>query len=76
MVGGRIAKESLPPAFDCTQPGIVQEVDGQNDFGEDQLVTFTENGEVTGGLVEIQVVSLTWPGEARPKPSPRANRNR
>ncbi|MER6760636.1 MULTISPECIES: hypothetical protein [Amycolatopsis] len=51
-------------------------MDGQNDFGEDQLVTFTENGEVTGGLVEIQVVSLTWPGEARPKPSPRANRNR
>ncbi|MFI6218817.1 DUF4365 domain-containing protein [Nocardia brasiliensis] len=34
---------------------IVQEVDGQNDFGEDQLVTFTEDGEVTGDLVKIQV---------------------
>ncbi|WP_406639597.1 DUF4365 domain-containing protein [Amycolatopsis sp. WGS_07] len=34
---------------------IVQEVDGQNDFGEDLLVTFTEDGEVTGDLVKIQV---------------------
>ncbi len=34
---------------------IVQEVDGQNDFGEDQHVTFTEDGEVTGDLVKIQV---------------------
>ncbi|WP_211239322.1 DUF4365 domain-containing protein [Actinokineospora inagensis] len=34
---------------------IVQEVDGQNDFGEDQHVTFTEAGEVTGDLVKIQV---------------------
>ncbi|MCP2099771.1 protein of unknown function (DUF4365) [Actinosynnema pretiosum] len=34
---------------------IVQEVDGQNDFGEDQHVTFTENGEVTGDVVKIQV---------------------
>lgn len=34
---------------------IVQEVDGQNDFGEDQHVTFTENGEVTGDLVKIQI---------------------
>jgi hypothetical protein len=35
---------------------IVQEVDGQNDFGEDQHVTFTEDGEVTGDLVKIQVL--------------------
>lgn len=34
---------------------IVQEVDGQNDFGEDQHVTFTEDGQVTGDLVKIQV---------------------
>jgi hypothetical protein len=34
---------------------VVQEVDGQNDFGEDQHVTFTEDGEVTGDLVKIQV---------------------
>jgi hypothetical protein len=34
---------------------IVQEVDGQNDFGEDQHVTFTEDGEVSGDLVKIQV---------------------
>lgn len=34
---------------------IVQEVDGQNDFGEDLHVTFTEDGEVTGDLVKIQV---------------------
>jgi hypothetical protein len=34
---------------------IVQEVDGQNDFGEDQHLTFTEDGEVTGDLVKIQV---------------------
>ncbi|WP_211323633.1 DUF4365 domain-containing protein [Prauserella marina] len=34
---------------------IVQEVDGQNDFGEDLHVTFTENGEVAGDLVKIQV---------------------
>jgi hypothetical protein len=34
---------------------IVQEVDGQNDFGEDQHVTFTEDGAVTGDLVKIQV---------------------
>ncbi|WP_281262346.1 DUF4365 domain-containing protein [Saccharothrix carnea] len=34
---------------------IVQEVDGQNDFGEDHHVTFTEDGEVTGDVVKIQV---------------------
>ncbi|MCS7484061.1 DUF4365 domain-containing protein [Umezawaea endophytica] len=34
---------------------IVQEVDGQNDFGEDLHVTFTADGEVTGDLVKIQV---------------------
>ena len=34
---------------------IVQEVDGQNDFGEDQHVTFTEDSAVTGDLVKIQV---------------------
>ncbi|EWM11799.1 DUF4365 domain-containing protein [Kutzneria sp. 744] len=34
---------------------IVQEVDGQNDFGEDLHVTFTENGMVTGDVVKIQV---------------------
>ncbi|WP_179777927.1 DUF4365 domain-containing protein [Amycolatopsis endophytica] len=34
---------------------IVQEVDGQNDFGEDQHLTFTEDGQVTGDVVKIQV---------------------
>lgn len=34
---------------------IVQEVDGQNDFGDDLHVTFTEDGDVTGDLLKIQV---------------------
>jgi hypothetical protein len=34
---------------------IVQEVDGQNDFGEDLYVTFTEDGRVTGDMIKIQV---------------------
>jgi hypothetical protein len=34
---------------------IVQEVDGQNDFGEDLYVTFTTGGEVTGDMIKIQV---------------------
>ena len=66
-----IRRMSLPKVPDARRPSraavnalrallerhnhIVQEVDGQNDFGEDQHVTFTENGEVTGDLVKIQV---------------------
>ncbi|MFG1617435.1 DUF4365 domain-containing protein [Nonomuraea wenchangensis] len=34
---------------------IVQEIDGQNDFGEDLHVTFTEDGRVTGDMVKVQV---------------------
>jgi hypothetical protein len=34
---------------------IVQEVDGQCDFGEDLYVTFTANGQVTGDMVKVQV---------------------
>jgi hypothetical protein len=34
---------------------IVQEIDGQNDFGEDLHVTFTEGGRVTGDMIKIQV---------------------
>lgn len=34
---------------------IVQEIDGQNDFGEDLHVTFTEDGRVTGDMIKIQV---------------------
>ncbi|MGW6896281.1 DUF4365 domain-containing protein [Streptomyces sp. NPDC054919] len=34
---------------------IVQEIDGQNDFGEDLHVTFTEDGRFTGDVIKIQV---------------------
>jgi len=34
---------------------IVQEIDGQNDFGEDLHVTFTEDGRVTGDMIKVQV---------------------
>ncbi|MEU4830765.1 DUF4365 domain-containing protein [Streptosporangium sp. NPDC023615] len=34
---------------------IVQEIDGQNDFGEDLHVTFTEDGQVTGDMIKVQV---------------------
>jgi hypothetical protein len=34
---------------------IVQEIDGQNDFGEDLYVTFSDKGKVTGDVVKIQV---------------------
>lgn len=34
---------------------IVQEISGQNDFGEDFYVTFTENGEVTSDTIKVQV---------------------
>jgi len=34
---------------------IVQEVDGQNDFGEDLYVTFTEDGQTTGDMIKVQV---------------------
>jgi hypothetical protein len=33
----------------------VQEIDGQNDFGEDLHVTFTESGRTTGDVIKIQV---------------------
>lgn len=40
---------------------IVQEVDGQNDFGEDLHVTFTEDRRVTGDMIKIQVKGgLSW----------------
>ncbi|MFF0014581.1 DUF4365 domain-containing protein [Streptomyces sp. NPDC005374] len=34
---------------------IVQEISGQNDFGEDFYVTFTDNGEVTSDTIKVQV---------------------
>lgn len=34
---------------------IVQEISGQNDFGEDFYVTFTDNGRVTGDQIKVQV---------------------
>jgi hypothetical protein len=34
---------------------IVQEVDGQNDFGDDLYVTFTELGQVTADMIRVQV---------------------
>jgi hypothetical protein len=34
---------------------IVQEISGQNDFGEDLYVTFTDNGEVTSDTIKVQV---------------------
>ncbi|WP_182881679.1 DUF4365 domain-containing protein [Microbispora sp. H10949] len=34
---------------------IVQEISGQNDFGEDFYVTFTDNGDVTSDTIKVQV---------------------
>lgn len=34
---------------------IVQEISGQNDFGEDFYVTFTDDGEVTSDTIKVQV---------------------
>ncbi|MFI1173820.1 DUF4365 domain-containing protein [Streptomyces melanogenes] len=34
---------------------IVQEISGQNDFGEDFYVTFTDEGEVTSDTIKVQV---------------------
>ncbi|MEU6403776.1 DUF4365 domain-containing protein [Streptomyces sp. NPDC046985] len=34
---------------------IVQEIAGQNDFGEDFYVTFTDDGEVTSDTIKVQV---------------------
>ncbi|NEA28709.1 DUF4365 domain-containing protein [Actinomadura bangladeshensis] len=34
---------------------IVQEISGQNDFGEDLYVTFAENGRVTSDVIKVQV---------------------
>nr|WP_134122670.1 DUF4365 domain-containing protein [Kribbella kalugense] len=40
---------------------IVQEIDGQNDFGEDLYVTFTEDGRTTADMVKIQVKGgVSW----------------
>jgi hypothetical protein len=34
---------------------IVQEISGQNDFGEDLYVTFTDNGDITSDTIKVQV---------------------
>ncbi|MFG2777781.1 DUF4365 domain-containing protein [Streptomyces prunicolor] len=34
---------------------IVEEISGQNDFGEDFFVTFTDDGHVTNDVIKIQV---------------------
>ncbi|MFE3580001.1 DUF4365 domain-containing protein [Streptomyces vinaceus] len=34
---------------------IVQEISGQNDFGEDLYVTFTDEGDVTSDMIKVQV---------------------
>ncbi len=34
---------------------IVQEISGQNDFGEDFYVTFTHDGEITSDTIKVQV---------------------
>ncbi len=34
---------------------IVQEISGQNDFGEDFFVTFTDDGRVTSDVIKVQV---------------------
>lgn len=34
---------------------IVQEIHGQNDFGEDLYVTFTDQGQVTSDVIRVQV---------------------
>ncbi|MCK1812928.1 DUF4365 domain-containing protein [Streptomyces sp. XM4011] len=34
---------------------IVQEISGQNDFGEDLYVTFADNGHVTSDVIKVQV---------------------
>lgn len=40
---------------------IVQEISGQNDFGEDFYVTFTDDGDVTSDTIKVQVKGgYTW----------------
>ncbi|WP_083932649.1 DUF4365 domain-containing protein [Nocardiopsis halophila] len=40
---------------------IVQEIDGQNDFGEDLYATFSKEGEVSGDVIRIQVKGgVSW----------------
>lgn len=40
---------------------IVQEIDGQNDFGEDLYATFSKEGELSGDVIRIQVKGgVTW----------------
>lgn len=40
---------------------IVQEIDGQNDFGEDLFITFTDDGLATNDVVRVQVKGgVSW----------------
>ncbi|QRN80852.1 MAG: DUF4365 domain-containing protein [Nocardiopsis sp. BM-2018] len=51
---GRAAVNAVRALFE-EHDHIVQEIDGQNDFGEDLYVTFSEDGQTTGDVVKIQV---------------------
>ena len=51
---GRAAVNAVRALFE-QYDHIVQEIDGQNDFGEDLFLTFSEDGRTTGDVVKIQV---------------------
>lgn len=51
---GRAAVNAVRALFE-QYDHIVQEIDGQNDFGEDLILTFSEDGRTTGDVVKIQV---------------------
>lgn len=57
---GRAAVNALKDLLE-RHDHIVQEIDGQNDFGEDLYVTFSEDSHVTGDVVKIQVKGgISW----------------
>jgi hypothetical protein len=57
---GRAAVNAVRALFE-EHDHIVQEIDGQNDFGEDLYVTFSEDGRITGDVVKIQVKGgVSW----------------
>jgi hypothetical protein len=51
---GQAAVNALRALFE-EHDHIVQEISGQNDFGEDLYVTFTHDGEVTSDTIKVQV---------------------
>ncbi|NJP91885.1 DUF4365 domain-containing protein [Nonomuraea sp. FMUSA5-5] len=51
---GQAAVNALRTLFE-EHDHIVQEISGQNDFGEDLYVTFTHDGRVTSDTIKVQV---------------------